>query len=48
MSGKLLESYYNLELKYNPDIGRNIPAGYYMLRVTQDGNIKTVKVTKVN
>jgi hypothetical protein len=47
MNGKLLESYQDLELKYNPDLGINLPQGFYMLRVSQDGNTKMVKVTKV-
>ena len=47
MNGKLLERYDNLELKYNPDLGINLPQGFYMLRVSQDGNTKMVKVTKV-
>ena len=47
MNGKLLERYDNLELKYNSDLGINLPQGFYMLRVSQDGNTKMVKVTKV-
>ena len=48
MNGKSLEKLDKVELIDSPELGRNLPQGMYMLRVTQDRITKMVKVTKVN
>jgi len=47
MNGKLLEKHENLQMADNPDFGRDLPQGFYMIEVMQDGVRKIAKLSKV-